>query len=83
MLKIVCNIHGWMSTYAGIVDHPFFAVTDDAGKFSLKGLPPGKYTIAAWHERWTTMKEKGCEQEFEVKAGQTKTLDFALDRKKE
>lgn len=82
MLKVVCNIHGWMSTHAGVVDHPFFAVTDDAGKFTLKGLPPGKYTIAAWHERWTTTKEKGWEQEFEVKAGETRTVNFALDKKK-
>jgi plastocyanin len=83
MIKVVCNIHGHMSTWAGLVDHPYFAVTDEAGKFAIKGLPPGKYTIAAWQEAWTTEDAKGREQEIEVKAGESKAVTFTLDKKKE
>ena len=46
-----CDVHGWMSAYVGVLDHPFFATTDKDGKFELKTLPPGTYTIEAWHEK--------------------------------
>ena len=51
MVPFKCDVHGWMNAYVGVVDHPFFAVTMDGGKFELKGLPPGTYTIEAWHEK--------------------------------
>jgi plastocyanin len=51
MVPIRCDVHGWMNAYAGVVDHPFFAVSGPDGSFEIKGLPPGKYTIEAWHER--------------------------------
>lgn len=50
-VTITCDVHSWMRAYAGVVDHPFFAVTDAAGSFSLEGLPAGHYTLEAWHER--------------------------------
>ena len=46
-----CDVHPWMRAYAGVVAHPFFAVTGDDGAFSLSGLPAGTYTLEAWHER--------------------------------
>lgn len=51
LVPFKCDVHGWMNAYVGVVDHPFFAVTDAEGKFELKGLPPGTYTIEAVHER--------------------------------
>lgn len=45
-----CDVHGWMASYAGIVAHPYFAVTGADGRFTLPDLPPGTYTIEAWHE---------------------------------
>jgi plastocyanin len=51
MVPLKCDVHGWMSAYIGVVEHPFFAVTKDGGRFELKGLPPGTYTIEAWHEK--------------------------------
>ncbi|MBI3210897.1 MAG: hypothetical protein HYZ37_18585 [Candidatus Solibacter usitatus] len=50
MIPVKCNVHNWMRSYIGVLDHPFFAVTDADGGFSLEGLPPGSYTLAAWHE---------------------------------
>jgi hypothetical protein len=50
MVQFKCNIHGHMVAYMGVLDHPFFAVTGSDGKFEIKGLPPGDYTIAAWNE---------------------------------
>jgi plastocyanin len=49
-----CDVHGWMNAYAGVLDHPYFAVTGEDGKFTIKDLPPGTYTLAAWHEKGGT-----------------------------
>ena len=51
MVPFKCDVHGWMNAYVGVLDHPFFATTDKDGKFELKDLPPGTYTIEAWHEK--------------------------------
>ena len=51
MVPFKCDVHGWMNAYVGVLDHPYYAVTDKDGKFELKGLPPGTYTIEAWHEK--------------------------------
>lgn len=65
MVRIKCDMHSWMAAYAGVVDHPYFAVTDPGGAFEIKHLPPGTYTIEAWHEklgaqtRQVTLAEKG------------------------
>jgi hypothetical protein len=73
MVPVKCNIHPWMRTYIGVVSHPFFAVSGDDGAFSIKGLPPGEYTLEAWHERFGT-------QEIKVKVGAKETgkADFAF-----
>jgi plastocyanin len=58
MVRFKCDVHGWMAAYVGVVTHPFFAVTDEAGRFELKGVPPGTYTIEAWHEKFGRLTEK-------------------------
>jgi plastocyanin len=50
MIRVKCNIHGWMHAYIGVVDNPYFAVTGTDGTFELKNVPPGEYTIEAWQE---------------------------------
>lgn len=72
MLPFECNVHGWMHAYAGVLDHPFFAVTGSDGSFSIKGLPPGTYTIEAWHEKYGTQTAT-----VTVTATGTATADFS------
>ena len=54
MVPFKCDVHGWMNAYVGVMSHPYYAVTDKDGKFELKSLPPGTYTIEAWHEKLGT-----------------------------
>jgi hypothetical protein len=56
-----------MNAYAAVLDHPYFAVTDKDGKFELKTLPPGTYTIEAWHEKLGTQDQKVTIAEKETK----------------
>ena len=50
MIRIKCNIHGWMRAWAGVVAHPYFAVTGADGSFQLRNVPPGNYVLEAWQE---------------------------------
>jgi plastocyanin len=68
-----CDVHGWMNAWAGVVSHPFFAVTKADGSFEIKGLPAGSYTIEAWHERLGTQTQK-----VTVDAKGTGTVSFAF-----
>jgi hypothetical protein len=67
-VKFKCDVHPWMAAYVFVMQHPFFAVTDASGRFSIEGLPAGKYTLHAWHETFGAL-----EQEMEVKAGGSPT----------
>ncbi len=49
VVELKCGVHPWMKAYAVVMDHPYFAVTDDKGKFEIAGLPIGTYTLEAWH----------------------------------
>ncbi len=73
MIAVKCNVHPWMRAYIGVVGHPFFAVTGDDGSYTIKGLPPGEYTIEAWHERYGTQ-----EQKVKVEPKQSATADFTF-----
>jgi plastocyanin len=76
MIPFKCNVHNWMHAYVGVLDHPYFAVTHDGGKFELPNLPAGTYTVEAWHEKLgaqtqsVTLGEKESkEMTFTFKAG--------------
>jgi plastocyanin len=58
MIRVKCNIHSWMHAFIGVLDHPYFAVSDDTGTFTIPNLPPGDYTIEAWHEKLGTQDQK-------------------------
>jgi hypothetical protein len=51
MIPFKCDVHAWMNSYIGVVNQPYFAVTGNGGKFEMKTVPPGTYTIEAWHEK--------------------------------
>lgn len=51
LVPFKCDVHAWMYSYVGVVDNPYYAVTADGGKFELKTIPPGTYTIEAVHEK--------------------------------
>ncbi len=53
-VKFKCNVHPWMNAFAGVVDHPYYAVSKDDGTFAISGLPDGTYTLEAWHEKYGT-----------------------------
>jgi plastocyanin len=54
VVKFKCDVHPWMTGYLLVTDSPFFAVTGPDGKFSIPKLPPGEYTVEAWHEKLGT-----------------------------
>jgi len=45
-----CDVHGWMQAHIAVVDNPYYAITDENGKFIISDLPPGTYKIKVWHE---------------------------------
>jgi len=73
MIPVKCNVHNWMRAYIGVVSHPFFAVTGEDGTFTIKGLPPGTYTLQAWHEKYGTK-----DVQITVGAKESKTNDFTM-----
>lgn len=70
-----CDVHPWMSAYLHVMPHPFFAVTGEDGKFTLSNVPPGTYTLVAWHEKLKTQ-----EQQVTVQAGQTTSVEFTFSK---
>lgn len=50
MVPFKCDVHGWMSAYVGVLEHPYFGTTGADGTVVLANLPPGTYTLEAWHE---------------------------------
>jgi plastocyanin len=58
MIPVKCNIHSWMHAYIGVLDYPYFAVTGDDGKFAIKDLPPGTYTLGVWQEKLGTQEQQ-------------------------
>jgi hypothetical protein len=65
VVKIGCNIHDWMSAIILVLPTPHFAMTDAQGRFKLTGLPPGTYTLVAWHEQ-AREKTADTAQQIEV-----------------
>ena len=75
IFPIKCDVHGWMRAYVGALEHPYFAVTGDDGSFALPDLPPGTYTVEAWHERLGTQAKQVI-----LGAKDSKDVDFTFAR---
>lgn len=76
LVPVKCNQHPWMKSYVGVSKHPFFAVTAEDGSFTIKGVPPGKYTVVAWHEGGANGTEKTMD--VTVPASGAAKADFAF-----
>lgn len=77
LVRFKCDVHAWMFAYVGVMDHPYFAVTDKDGNFKLPSdLPAGTYTVVAYH-----LKAGEVSQEVTVADGDKKKVDFALEVK--
>lgn len=71
------NQHPWQRGYISVMDHPFFAVTDEQGSYEIRGLPPGKYKLLIWHE---VLGEQ--EIELSLEPNENKRLDVLFDGSK-
>jgi len=69
-----CDRHGWMQAWIHVVAHPYFAVTADGGAFEIANLPPGAYTIEAWHEKY----EDRPRREVTLAPSATETVEFVF-----
>jgi plastocyanin len=72
-IPVKCNVHPWMKSYIFIFKHPYYAVTTKDGKFDLKNLPPGTYTIEAWQEKYGVM-----DQTVTIGPKESKTVAFTF-----
>jgi hypothetical protein len=72
-IPVKCNVHPWMRGYVAVFKHPFFAVTGKDGSFDLTNLPPGTYTIKAWHEKLGTST-----QTVTIGGSETKEISFVF-----
>jgi plastocyanin len=76
VIRVSCDAHGWMQGWWYVTDTPYYAVTDASGRFTIKDVPPGDYTLEVWQEKLGTQDQK-----VEVKPGATATANFALKPK--
>lgn len=72
-ILVKCNVHPWMRGYVAVFKHPYFAVTGNGGNFDIKDLPPGTYTLQAWHEKLGTATQK-----ITVGANESKAVEFVF-----
>ncbi len=76
-IRVTCDIHPWMEAWIVVAEHPYYAVTDEQGRFRLTDIPPGRYTLHLWHE---TLGE--AEQEVTVKPKGEARVEFTLRQSK-
>ncbi len=75
-IEVTCDSHPWMKGYVYVFDHPYAAVTNASGEFSIKNIPPGTYTIEAWHEALGTIKMATVK----VDAGKTEKIKLEFKK---
>ncbi|HET8796328.1 MAG TPA: carboxypeptidase regulatory-like domain-containing protein [Thermoanaerobaculia bacterium] len=70
---IKCDVHGWMKSYMAVLPHSYHGVSQANGSFSIANLPPGNYTLVAWHEKFGTQ-----EQQVTVAPNEQKQITFTF-----
>ncbi|HEY8072488.1 MAG TPA: urate hydroxylase PuuD, partial [Labilithrix sp.] len=76
MVRAKCDVHPWMSAFVGVVDHPFYAVSNDQGEVVLQNVPEGEYDVEVWHEAYGRRTEH-------VKVQTKKTSEVAFSYRAE
>lgn len=74
MIPVRCDVHGWMESYVGVTEHPYFAVSGENGSFTIDDLPPGDYVLEAWHERYGTQTAN-----VTIEPNGSATVEFTYD----
>ena len=77
MVRMKCDVHPWMFAYIGVVDHPYYAVTDKDGNFKIAGVPDGKYTVLAYHVK-SHGANPGVSQSVDVKGSAKQDFTVVL-----
>lgn len=76
LLEIMCDSHDWMNGWIAVLDHPYFAITGEDGSYKITGIPPGTYTLTAWHEKM------GLQQvQVTLEAGKQQGVNFEFPLK--
>ncbi len=70
-VPLLCNVHAEMLAFILVLQNPYYDLTDKAGNFEVRGVPPGTYKLKVWHE-----KLQGAEQTVTVEAGKTAAVEF-------
>lgn len=73
VVRLKCDVHPWMTGWVVYAKNPYFAVSRPDGTFSIAGVPPGKYTVRAWHESLGTQA-----QSVTVAEGETARMTFTF-----
>jgi hypothetical protein len=71
IVRLQCDVHGWMLAFVGVSSHPYFAVTGGPGTFEIRDVPVGSYTIQAWHELYGPLTLN-----VRVETGRAADIDF-------
>ncbi len=75
---LLCNVHPEMVGYVIVLQNPYFALTDNSGKYEIKNVPPGTYKLKVWHE-----KLQEASKEVIVGEGKTVSVEFEKDKLKQ
>ena len=82
---IKCDVHPWMKSWVLVQDHPYFAVTNEKGQFTIQNIPPGKYEVVFWQERLSNVDEEkyiiqNSTFEINITDNQNTTQNFTFNR---
>lgn len=82
IVTLGCNIHDWMLAYVAVLGTPYFQITHEDGRASLRSLPPGSYRVEVWQPRMRASPDK-LAQTIDVGGGESKEVAFNVDLKSE
>ncbi len=76
-LYVVSDVHAWMHAWVHVFPHPYFAVTDEDGRFRIQGVPPGQYVLRAWHEGWRIVGSRSGRPQYSTPILLTRTVSVS------